>query len=74
MISAEDWGRSVGFTGPSSFGFAQAIGHHGLTSNADGWLPGAEHTAQFLSLVVNAIRPYEASAGLTAPGDRKYGS
>ncbi|GAA3481674.1 hypothetical protein [Streptomyces yanii] len=38
------------------------MGHYSLSDDADGWPARVEHAAPFLSIVVNALGPEEASA------------
>ncbi|WP_411152347.1 hypothetical protein [Streptomyces sp. A30] len=47
-----------------NFGFrlAHAVGHYGLSADADGWPASLEHAAPFLSIVVNELGPDEAGA------------
>ncbi|MDX2855307.1 hypothetical protein [Streptomyces scabiei] len=44
------------------FGFrlAHAMGHYGLSADADGWPASLQHAAPFLSIVVNELGPDEA--------------
>ncbi|WP_194236227.1 hypothetical protein [Streptomyces acidicola] len=41
----------------SGFRLAHAMGHYGLSANADGWPASLEHAAPFLSIVVPDRRP-----------------